>query len=117
MAYFSNSTEGSVFEYQCSLCKYGEEACPIFQVQFIYNYDACNNEVARKILDSLVADNGECSMYKEFTEDFKKVEPIVETTLFDECVPPEHECQACGVRFGNDKALIRHYEITHGTKI
>jgi len=83
-AYFSNSTEGDCFEYQCSLCKYGQESCPIFLAQFIYNYDACNNEVARKILDSLVSNDGTCSMYKEFEDDFKIKEVKKETTLFDE---------------------------------
>ena len=58
MAYFSNSTEGSVFDYQCSLCKYGEEPCPIAAVQSIYNYDACNNEIATK--------------FKAFKKDFSK---------------------------------------------
>ena len=70
MAYFSNSTEGSVFDYQCSLCKYGDEQCPIMLVQLLYNYEACNNEIARKILDTLVEDNGGCAMYKEFKKDF-----------------------------------------------
>ena len=87
MAYFSNSTEGSVFEYQCSLCKYGETNCPIAFVQEVYNYDACNNEVARKILDSLVADNGECSMFKEFKKDFEKKEEKDDRSLFDVCFP------------------------------
>jgi hypothetical protein len=69
MAYFSNGTEGSVFEYQCSICKYGEEPCPIALVQMEFNYEACNNPTARKILDSLVEDNGGCAMYKQFKKD------------------------------------------------
>jgi hypothetical protein len=71
MAYFSNSTEGSCFDEQCDKCKYGQESCPIFAVQSLYNYDACNNKVAREILDSLVKDDGTCIMYMEFEEDFK----------------------------------------------
>ena len=71
MAYFANSTEGECFEDQCSECKYGQEPCPIYQVQFHYNYDACNNEVARKILDDLVSDNGACFMFEEFKKDFQ----------------------------------------------
>jgi len=70
MAYFANGTEGTVFDHQCSICKYGEENCPIAFVQRMYNYDACNNEIARKILDELVADNGTCAMWKEFQNDF-----------------------------------------------
>lgn len=71
MAYFSNSTDGMAFYEQCEICKYGEDACPIAFVQMTYNYDACNNEVARKILDDLVKDDGTCEMFKEFKSDFK----------------------------------------------
>lgn len=71
MAYFSNGTEGSAFYFQCSICKYGEKPCPIAWVQTEYNYDACNNKVARKILDDLVKNNGECTMYKTFEKDLK----------------------------------------------
>ena len=70
MAYFANSTEGDVFAKQCAKCKYGESACPIFVVQFEFNYEACNNETARKILDSLISNNGTCAMWTEFKEDF-----------------------------------------------
>ena len=87
MAYFSNSTEGSVFEHQCSLCKYGEKQCPIFVVQFIYNYDACNNEVARKILDTLVENNGTCAMWKEFKNDFRIDPDAKDISLYDELFP------------------------------
>ena len=69
MAYFSNSTEGEVFDLQCSKCKYGEEPCPIAFVQNIYNYDACNNKTAREILDALVMDDGTCVMYMVFEHD------------------------------------------------
>jgi hypothetical protein len=84
MAYFSNGTEGMVFEHQCSLCKYGEKPCPIALVQFMYNYDACNNEVAREILDTLVSNNGTCSMWKEFKNDFRIDPGAKEISLFDE---------------------------------
>ena len=86
MAYFANGTEGSVFEYQCSLCRYGAEACPIALVQFLYNYDACNNEVARQILDTLVENDGTCAMFKEFEDDFSNKEKNI-PSLFDVCFP------------------------------
>jgi len=82
MAYFSNSTEGSVFDHQCSLCKYGEAPCPIALVQIRYNYDACNNEVARKILDTLVENNGTCAMWKGFKNDFRIDPSCKEQELF-----------------------------------
>jgi len=71
MAYFSNSTEGSVFDEQCAKCKYGERPCPIFLVQVNYNYEACNNKLARTILDTLVAQDGTCRMWEEFRDDFE----------------------------------------------
>lgn len=70
MAYFSNGSEGMVFDEECANCKYGQEPCPIALVQYTYNYDACNNEVARSILDDLVKDDGTCVMKKTFRKDF-----------------------------------------------
>jgi len=69
MAYFSNGTEGIVFDEQCTKCKYGEDPCPIALVQMEYNYDACNNKTARAILDVLVGNDGTCAMYWEFKSD------------------------------------------------
>jgi hypothetical protein len=40
-------------------------------VQGLYNYDACNNEVATKILDELVKQDGTCTM-KKFMKDYRK---------------------------------------------
>ena len=54
MAYFSNGSEGMIFDAECADCKYGEDPCPIAWVQMEYNYKACNNEVARDILNGLV---------------------------------------------------------------
>lgn len=84
MAYFANGTEGMVFYHQCSLCKYGDKDCPIAFVQEIYNYDACNNEIARQILDELVADNGTCAMWKEFKNDFRIDPSCKEQELFNQ---------------------------------
>jgi len=69
MAYFSNGTEGMAFDEQCSICKYGKDPCPIALVQMEYNYEACNNPTARKILDALVKDDGTCSMFETFKHD------------------------------------------------
>lgn len=71
MAYFANSSEGSVFDEQCSKCKYGDMPCPIASVQFLYGYEVANNEQASKILDDLVKDDGICSMFKQFRQDFE----------------------------------------------
>lgn len=70
MAYFSNGTEGEVFDDQCSKCKFGEGTCPIAFVQQHFNYDACNNQVATDILNCLVNNDGTCMMYRTFEKDF-----------------------------------------------
>lgn len=67
MAYFSNGSEGSCFD--CANCKYQKHPCPIFAVQFLYNYDACNNEVATKILDTLVSNDGTCHFFEMAKKD------------------------------------------------
>lgn len=69
MAYFSNGTEGMVFDDQCGRCKYGQLSCPIALVQIHYNYDAANNKVASDILNSLVRNDGTCEMYEIFKQD------------------------------------------------
>jgi hypothetical protein len=70
MAYFANGSEGEVFEQQCENCRYGQKPCPIANVQILYNYDAANNEVATEILNSLVSQDGKCSMLNTFYNDF-----------------------------------------------
>jgi hypothetical protein len=84
MAYFSNGTEGMVFDDQCAKCKYGQESCPIALVQTEYNYEACNNKTARAILDILVKDDGTCAMF----ETFKKDLDITNKPLFPELAFP-----------------------------
>jgi hypothetical protein len=70
MAYFSNGSEGMVFDEQCQKCKYGNKPCPIAFAQAEYNYSAVNNQVATDILNTLVTNNGTCQMWKEFEVDF-----------------------------------------------
>lgn len=74
MAYFSNGNEGMCLEDQCEECRYGEKPCPIFAVQLNYNYEACNNEVATKILNDLIKNDGTCYMFKMFKKDFQLTE-------------------------------------------
>jgi len=64
MAYFSNGSEGMVFDDQCARCKFGLSPCPINFVQGFYNYDAVNNKVATDILNALVKDDGTCTFYE-----------------------------------------------------
>ena len=71
MAYFANGSEGMGFDEQCLKCKYGEVFCPIAFVQTTYNYDACNNKIATKILDELVKQDGTCTVFETFKEDLE----------------------------------------------
>lgn len=73
MAYFSNGSEGMVFDDQCQKCKYGKHPCPIALVQLTYNYDQHNDKTgtARKILDHLVQDDGTCTVWQMARQDFE----------------------------------------------
>ncbi len=72
MAYFSNGSEGMVFDDQCAKCKYGQKPCPIAIVQTAFNYDQLKDKsgTAERILGTLVRDNGSCSMWELFQHDF-----------------------------------------------
>lgn len=54
MAYFSNGSEGMVFDEECAECPLFDKHCPIALAQSAYNYEACNNPIAREILNLLV---------------------------------------------------------------
>lgn len=86
MAYFSNSSEGYCFDEQCSRCRYGDMPCPIAWVQMDNNYEACNNPVARNILDHLVKQDGTCTMFEMDKKHFSK-DPIQPIPLFPELIP------------------------------
>lgn len=71
MAYFSNGTSGECFDAQCMKCRYGKKPCPIAFVQFEHNYTACSVPEARKILDTLVSNEGVCAMFEMAKSDFE----------------------------------------------
>ena len=71
MAYFSNGTEGEVFDEQCSKCKYGKDPCPIAWVQMQYNYKQLDSKIAREMLSELVKKDGTCVMFITFKRDLK----------------------------------------------
>lgn len=72
MAYFSNGSEGFVFDDQCAKCKFGQSPCPIALVQLEYNYDQHKDTsgTATKILDTLVKDDGTCTVWEMAKDDF-----------------------------------------------
>lgn len=71
MAYFSNGSEGMCLDDQCAKCKYGKSHCPIAFAQLNWNYEVCNDPVAREILDFFVEQNGTCAMWVEFRKDLE----------------------------------------------
>jgi hypothetical protein len=66
MGYFSNGTEGMMYEEMyCQHCIHNE-GCPVWGLHFEYNYT--KNEEMRSILDYLIprlkdGGNAQCSMY------------------------------------------------------
>lgn len=72
MAYFPNGSSCEILANQCGHCKYGEEPCPIYQVQVTYNYDACNDQLASAILNDLVSNEKGCEMFNRFKKDVKE---------------------------------------------
>lgn len=73
MAYFSNGSEGMVFDDQCAKCKYGKHPCPIAFVQMDANYDQLKDTTgtARKMLNHLVTEKGVCTMWETFKHDLE----------------------------------------------
>ena len=64
MAYFSNGSEGSVLEDQCSECvaKLEGQYCPIHSVQVLFNYKQNDNPNLTEAMNVLIDENGVCQM-------------------------------------------------------
>ena len=58
MAYFSNGTEGDIFqENNCEMCSHWNEetGCPVWDAHLIFAYDECDSgSNAEKILNMLI---------------------------------------------------------------
>lgn len=71
MGYFSNGTEGDIFEANnCAKCAHNvESGCPVMLAHLVYAYELCNEEKhpGKIILDMLIprkgAFNGRCAMF------------------------------------------------------
>lgn len=74
MGYFSNGTEGDMYEAKyCANCVHGESdpekpVCPVMLAHLFYAYEECNSKSnAKHILDTLIpidgAFNAQCSMF------------------------------------------------------
>lgn len=80
MAYFSNGTEGMLYEEQwCGRCIHGqdqEKGCTIWDLHMLYNYDECNNKDSMlHILIPMGEDGfaGECSMFTELQKELEQL--------------------------------------------
>ncbi len=68
MAYFPNHSHAeSILLKQCDNCKLFDK-CPIFDVQYAYNYDAVENELASDILNHLIDNKEGCQLFKAYEE-------------------------------------------------
>lgn len=73
MGYFSNGTEGEIYrEKHCDHCVHdghGENACAVWGLHLLHNYDQHKNEKLRQSLDMLIPrdkddlGNGQCTMF------------------------------------------------------
>lgn len=80
MAYFSNGTEGMIWEEQwCNRCVHNKDpeedgGCVVLFVHLLHNYDQTDNEALESVLGCLIPTNedgfaGECKMFIEETKD------------------------------------------------
>ena len=79
MAYYSNSSEGDLFDEQCTECIHADEEamCPVAYIQATYNYDqhGKGQEKLKEIMDILV-DNKKGCMVKPWIDKLRgKVKP------------------------------------------
>ena len=72
MAYFSNSSEGAYLEAQCAECPLGDGPCPIYGAQMVFNYEQIGNDLATKIMNNYVSEEGVCQMRSLVVEAVEK---------------------------------------------
>lgn len=72
MGYFSNGTEGDMFEAQyCARCVHNtDKGCPVMLTHLLFSYEECNSDSnAKRMLDILIpregAWNEQCAMFHE----------------------------------------------------
>lgn len=70
MGYFSNGTEGELYEERyCNRCIHQDDPCAVWLLHMLHNYDECNNKDS--MLHVLIPINGitneRCKMFKEPT--------------------------------------------------
>ena len=75
MGYFSNGTEGEMYEERyCSKCLHEKDGCAVMLAHLIHNYDECNNP--ESILHMLIPKtkdnlgNEKCRMFVPLQKEF-----------------------------------------------
>jgi len=71
MGYFSNSTEGHIYEHDyCNRCQHEdrEKGCPVWNLHLLWNYDQNSDTIKELVLDLFIprAENGfneQCVMF------------------------------------------------------
>jgi hypothetical protein len=81
MVYFPNGSAGDVLEAQCMDCKLGEGPCPIYYIQMEWNYDQVGNDLAVKIMNELISEDGTCQMFKHLIRPDAVLERAGQTRL------------------------------------
>ena len=81
MVYFPNGTAGIILDEQCSECPVGEDCCPIYVVQQIYNYTQVENENLRAAMNILIDGKGKCQMREALLRAEPDSTPIDSATL------------------------------------
>ncbi|WP_319583912.1 hypothetical protein [uncultured Pseudodesulfovibrio sp.] len=85
MAYFSNGTEGAMWEAEnCAICVLGQQACPIQIAHLQGNYDQYKgdgNQLAMDILNILIPRRADgyashCAMRVLLEQTITKTEPV-----------------------------------------
>jgi len=64
MVYFPNGTSGMILDEQCFECPVGEDCCPIYLVQQMFNYDQLKkgNKQLKEAMNMLIDGKGKCQM-------------------------------------------------------
>lgn len=74
MGYFSNASEGDIYEAQyCNRCVHNldDVGCPVLVAHMLWNYEECNkpDSILHKMIPRHGVENGECFMFKAKEEE------------------------------------------------
>lgn len=102
MGYFSNGTEGILYEEDyCDRCLH-QEGCPVWDAHLLYSYRDCNDEtsILHMLIPKLGISNGQCLMFvdkgllsnlaiQKFNSDTAEARRAIESALRGHSAPAE----------------------------